>query len=190
MDYVTANPNRVENLLQLHTELIVASVMQTIARYPCLRRKPIRVFIERNTSHAHAAFIAKCLDNRFRDTDVTVVVEKESSKDGREKTGIWTRNKDNLIHMAQLLLERNNVALAEHVVSVADSLSGTKGSEEDVIKLGRDAKRTLRSQLADFRRIIRTDGKQNITGKLKNVNDDLAMSFVLWLAWSCFPFER
>ena len=190
MDYVTANPDRMESLLQLHPDLITFSILDAVKRYPCLARQPVHVYVERNTSHAHAAFIAKSLESQFSETSVEIVVEKECSKDGREKTGIWTKNKSNLIHAAQLLLDMDLVSIADDVVRVCGS--ETSGSDVDQGPLQDDAERSdeikeiLRLQLTDFRRIVQIDGKQNLTGKIKNCNDDLAMAFILWLAWSCF----
>lgn len=196
MDYVTANPDRMESLLQLHSDLITFSILDAVNRYPCLARQPVHVYIERNTSHAHAAFIGKSLESQFKETNIDIVVEKECSKDGREKTGIWTKNKSNLIHVAQLLLDTDLVSIANDVVQVCgikesenDSDAGnyeptdakveTEGSSNEI-------KDILRLQLTHFRRVVQIDGKQNMTGKLKNSNDDLAMAFILWLAWSCY----
>lgn len=197
MDFVTANPDRMESLLQLHSDLIAFSILDAIKRYPTLMRQPVHVYIERNTSHAHAAFIAKSLESQFKDTTVNIVVEKECSKDGREKIGIWTKNKSNLVHVAQLLLDTRLVSIADDIVQVC----GTNAVENDVADTDRikttdsvlkdaqssdEIKSILRLQLTDFRRVVQINGKQNLTGKLKNSNDDLAMAFILWLAWSCY----
>ena len=192
MDYVTANPSKMDSLLQLHSDLIVKSIFDTMRRYPCLANQTVRVYIERNTSHAHAAFIAKSLEAQFQETNIHLIVEKEFSKDGREKVGIWTKNKSNLIHVSQLLLDMKLVSIAENVVSIfASKAAGTEDGDKILLRDGtqrttNDIKDTLRLQLADFRRVVQVNGKQNLTGKMKNSNDDLAMAFILWLAWSCY----
>lgn len=191
MDYVTADPSKMDSLLQLHSDLIVQSIFDTIRRYPCLANQTVRVYIERNTSHAHAAFIAKSLEAQFHNTNIHLIVEKEFSKDGREKVGIWTKNKSNLIHVSQLLLDMNLVSVAENVVSIFASIEGTDDGNkmplrDSTQRTTNDIKDILRLQLADFRRVVQVNGKQNLTGKMKNNNDDLAMAFILWLAWSCY----
>jgi len=195
MEYVTANPEKMDSLLQLHSDLIVRSVLDTVRRYPCLTRQAVHVYIERNTSHAHAAFIAKSLEHQFANTNINLIVEKEFSKDGREKVGIWTKNKSNLVHVSQLLLDTDLVSIAEDVVCVytlnrSDNTGDRYDDGESVIDVARqisdNVKDVLRSQLTDFRRVVQVDGRQHFTGKVKNSNDDLAMAFILWLAWSCY----
>jgi hypothetical protein len=187
MDYVTANPEQMDSLLQLHSDLIVRSVLDTVKRYPCLAGQTVRVYIERNTSHAHAAFIAKSLESQFQNTNINLAVEREFSRDGREKIGIWTKNKSNLVHVAQLLLDTNLVSIAEDVVCVCNQALSDESVVEGACRPSfDDIKEVLRSQLTDFRRIVQVDGKQNLTGKVNNGNDDLAMAFILWLAWSCY----
>ena len=192
MDYVTANPDQMDSLLQLHSDLIVRSVLDTLRRYPCLSGQEVHLYIERNTSHAHAAFIAKSLEHQFRNTNINLAVQKEFSKDGREKVGIWTKNKSNLVHVSQLLLDTDLVSIADDVVCASQLSNGHIGEEDGARvddrsrKESLDAKDVLRSQLTDFRRIVQVDGRQNFTGKMRNTNDDLAMAFILWLAWSCY----
>lgn len=180
LDYVTADPERLETLLQIHADVVIASILNVMDRYPFLRVKPVHVYIERNTSLAHAAFIANELKRHFIKTGIDVVVEKERSKDGRERIGIWTRQKCNLLHSAQLLLDMDKVLIAENVVSV----SGAK--HDDTFERERKVREILRRQMSDYRRTIKVDGKMTFSGKSRNNNDDLATAFILWLAWSCY----
>ena len=155
-----------DSLLDVHADLIVDTVNEVLSTYRTLISWPVRVYVERNTSHAHAALMAKQVTDRFAGTSVDVSFEKETRQDGARCVGLWTRNKGNLVHLSQMLLENDRVAFSEDI---------------DVASM-----ETLQDQLRNFRRLVRSDGKITVSGKSVGVRDDLAMTFILWLAWTCF----
>ena len=134
--------------------------------------------------------MASELEKHFLHQGVTIDIEKETGRDGNMKTGIWTRNKANLVHLAQMLIANDLVSFSNSIVTIGKCLqnpcAGTsllREPNQDDEKLVMEA---LLTQLRDFKRSIKVDGKLSFSGKGTNKRDDLAMAFVLWLAWSCF----
>lgn len=183
----------IEHLLTRHTTLCIQSIENIFQQYNSLSQLPVRVYIERNTSHAHAALMANQISAHFSRKGQVVIFEKETGCDGQAKIGIWTRNKANLVHLAQLLLSNKLVALDRRIVTVSKCMTNTG----DSIDLSRNQTEndehviveTLLSQLRNFKRSIKIGGKTTLTGKRDQTRDDLAMAFILFLAWTCFIRE-